>query len=173
MPISAERIVTISQRLVLEPLSVEDAEEMVAVLDDETLFEFTGGRPPSLNELRERYRHLAAGPEGAGETWLNWVVRVAGDGVALGTVQATVSSRPGERPVAELSWVIGTRWQRQGIATEATRAVAGWLDAHGVEDLCAHIHPSHYASAAVARHLGLVPTGAGTEGDGEVLWRSA
>jgi RimJ/RimL family protein N-acetyltransferase len=172
VPLAAERIVTISQRLVLEPLSVDDAEEMVAVLDDEALFEFTGGGPPGLNELRDRYRYLAAGPEEPGETWLNWVVRVAGDGVALGTVQATISCGPSARPVAELSWVIGTRWQRQGIATEATRAVAGWLDSHGVEDLCAHIHASHYASAAVARHLGLAPTGTGNEG-GEVLWRSA
>jgi hypothetical protein len=51
-----DRIVT--TRLELAPLAVRDAEEMVAVLGDERLRTFTGGRPPTLEELRARYARL-------------------------------------------------------------------------------------------------------------------
>jgi RimJ/RimL family protein N-acetyltransferase len=69
---------------------------------------------------------------------------------------------------AEIAWVVGLSWQRQGFAAEAARALAGWLDARGVTAIQAHIHPDHAASAAVARRAGLVPTG--RSDGGEQLW---
>ena len=36
-------------RMVLEPLRVEHATELAAVLDDPRLHEFTGGEPPTLD----------------------------------------------------------------------------------------------------------------------------
>ena len=158
-----------SERLVLTALAVDDADEMVAVLGDAALYEFIGGGPLSLAALRDRYRHFLAGPEIPGEIWLNWVVRTECDRAAVGTVQATVSSVRGRR-AAELAWVTGVRWQGRGFATEAVRALAEWLHAHGVDDLSAHISPRHHASAAVARRAGLQPTGEAH--DGEVLWRT-
>jgi RimJ/RimL family protein N-acetyltransferase len=41
---------------------------------------------------------------------------------ATGTVQATVGPDAGGVH-AEIAWVIGTAWQRRGIATEAARAL--------------------------------------------------
>jgi RimJ/RimL family protein N-acetyltransferase len=70
---------------------------------------------------------------------------------------------------AEIAWVVGVSWQRQGFAAEAVRALLAWLDARGVTAIQAHIHPGHAASAAVARRAGLVPTGH-TDDDGEQLW---
>jgi len=167
--ISAERI--ISERLVLDPLGVDDAEEMAAVLGDEALYEFIGGTAPCLEGLREHYLLLTAGSAKADEIWLNWVVRSAVDDRAIGTLQATVSRRLEGHPYAELSWVIGTRWQEHGFATEAARSLVGWLKSKKVGDFAAHIHDCHHASAAVARHLGLAPTP--LRRDGEVLWRNA
>jgi hypothetical protein len=43
-----------------------------------------------------------------------------------------------------------------------------WLGGHGVAVFVAHIHPDHQASAGVARHLTLTPTGVAV--DGEVRW---
>ena len=60
MSLAAEPIAT--ERLVLTGLSVEDADEMVRVLNDEALYEFIGGRPPTRSELRHRYRELVTGP---------------------------------------------------------------------------------------------------------------
>lgn len=91
----------------LSVLRLEDAEEMVSVLDDEGLYEFIGGVPPSLKELRSRYEHFLARPERTHETWLNWIVRRASDTVAIGTLQATLVTTASGQAVAELSWVIG------------------------------------------------------------------
>ena len=164
----AETITT--ARLILEPLRAEHADEMFGVLADEALHEFTTGRPATLDQLRARYRRLATGrsPDGA-ESWLNWIVRRAG--IAGGTVQATlVPDRPtGWRAI--IAWVVGTPWQRQGIASEAARGLVDWLESHGARSISAHVHPQHEASQRVARRAGLVATLEVV--DGEQVWRRA
>jgi RimJ/RimL family protein N-acetyltransferase len=156
-----------SARLRLIPVTVADAAEMVGVLGGPALYEFTGGAPPGLDELRARYARQAAGrsPDGRAE-WHNWILRREPGGEAAGYVQATITDG-GRR--AEIAWVVGLDWQGRGYATEAAVAVVGWLDSRGVGMIGARIHPGHAASAAVARRAGLRPTGV-TE-DGERLWR--
>jgi RimJ/RimL family protein N-acetyltransferase len=155
-----------TERLTLEPLRVEDADEMFNVLADPRLHAFTGGEPPTLDELRERYALQVVGrsPDGT-EQWLNWIVRLLGDRQAIGFVQATILEA-----TADIAWVVGTPWQLQGYATEAARAMAEWLLANGVSTLTAHIRAEHAASAAVATAAGLAPTD--EVEDGEVVWRS-
>jgi len=157
-------------RLALEPLRVSHADEMVSLLGDGGLYAFTGGEPFSLDALRARYARQAAGrsPDGS-RGWLNWIVRARWNRTALGTVQATLSIED-RRLQAELAWVIGISSQRQGYATEAAQAVLDWLGRHGVAVFVAHIHSGHAASAGVARHLSLTPTGVVV--DGEIRWVS-
>ena len=49
-------------RLDLRPLAPADADEMVDVLGDPRLYEFIGGGPLTLDELRDQYRrpHVAS-----------------------------------------------------------------------------------------------------------------
>jgi RimJ/RimL family protein N-acetyltransferase len=161
-------------RLRLLPAGPGHADEMAGVLADPALYAFTGGAPLSPGALRERYQRLAAGAPEQGVTWGNWVIQVRRTGQLAGYVQATITA--GERgpaglraPVAEVAWVVGTAWQGQGLATEAARALAGWLAGHGVATIVAHIHPDHHASAAVAMAVGLVPSGGWH--DGERRWQ--
>ena len=157
----------ITSRLVLRPLRVEDAEEMVGVLGDPAMHEFIGGRPATLPELRDRYASWVEGSGSADELWLNWIACRRTDGVAVGAMQATVMS-PGADAVADIVWTIGTDWQRQGYAAEAALGLVHWLTGQGVESVVAHVHPEHAASAGVASRAGLRPT---TEMvDGEVVW---
>jgi RimJ/RimL family protein N-acetyltransferase len=141
---------------------------MVTVLGDVRLHEYTGGRPAPLEELRETYTRLVSGPGRPGELWLNWVVRRRGDSQPVGTVQATVVERDG-RSTAYVAWVTGVAWQGRGYASEAATALVGWLLEQGADEIVAHIHPSHRASATVARRAGLEPTE--EESDGEQVWR--
>jgi hypothetical protein len=77
---AATRIDT--RRLILEPLQVAHADEMVFVLGDEALYEYTGGAPPALEELRVRYARQVSGPSpDRTRGWLNWIVREGGHGV--------------------------------------------------------------------------------------------
>ena len=154
----------VAERLVLVPLAVGDADELAAVLGDPALHRFIGGEPLDADALRERYARLVVGhsPDGTQE-WFNWVVR-GPDGASVGTVQATVTD--GGR-TAEVAWVVGTSWQGRGYATEAARALVGWLVAGGVVEVVAHVHPDHAASEAVARRAGLSPTGRTHDGERE------
>ncbi|MCX4744102.1 GNAT family N-acetyltransferase [Kitasatospora sp. NBC_01287] len=150
------------------PLAVEHAEEMAAALADPGLHAFIGGAPDGPEVLRARYARWAAGSPDPAVSWCNWAVRLRDQACLVGTVQATITQ--GDRgPCAEIAWVIGTPWQRRGIATEAARALVGRLGERAVRTVIAHIHPDHEASAAVARAAGLTPTDRWQ--DGEVRWR--
>ena len=135
---------------------------MVSVLSDPSLYEFTGGTPPTLEELTDRYARQAVGhsPDGT-EQWLNWVVLL--DSTPVGYVQATVVGDS-----AEIAWVISPSVQGRGLATEAAREMVELLTAAGVRRLVAHVHPDHAASARVAERLGLRRTD--VVEDGEVRW---
>lgn len=162
------RIVT--ERLNLEPLRAEDADEMIEVLIDERLYGFIGGPLTSRDAVRDRYERLAAGSGNPQEVWLNWIARRRSDSRPVGTMQATLRSAE-DRWTAEIAWLIGVPWQNQGLASEAAVALVEWLRGRGVEDIRANIHPEHEASAAVAARAGLQPTD--DEVDGERVWRAA
>jgi RimJ/RimL family protein N-acetyltransferase len=87
----------------------------------------------------------------------------------VGTVQATVLDRDGER-IAWVAWVIGVPWQGQGFASEAARTMVGWLGEQGVTTVLAAVRPGHLASERVAERAGLAPTE--KVADGERVWRS-
>ncbi|MGI8716022.1 MAG: GNAT family N-acetyltransferase [Solirubrobacteraceae bacterium] len=172
-PAARERgsVALLTPRLALEPLRVRDAPEMAALLADPDLYRFTGGRPPTVDELRERYGRQVRGrsPDGR-EAWRNWIARRRDDGEAVGWLQATI--RGAETPItAELAWTIALAHQRQGYAREAATAVIDELRTGGVSELVAHIDPDHAASIAVARALGLHATDALV--GGETRWRGA
>ena len=155
-----------TDRLVLTPLRSVDASEMVGVLADSELYTFTGGHPPSLEQLESRYRAQVGGPLTGDEVWHNWILRLGEPQIAVGFVQATVAADS-----ADVAWLVGIQWQGRGIATEAATAMYGWLVSHGVKRLTAHIHAGHEPSGRVASALGLRPTDE-VDTSGEVVWVS-
>ena len=157
-------------RLLLEPLSVEHAPAMMAVLAEPALYDYTGGETPSLKLLEKRYAAHAVGHSDDGsQWWLNWVVLLRSIGKPVGYVQATVEE-DGSSLVADIAWVISPNWQGRGIASEATRAMVTWLRSNGVHRLTAHIHPNHQASMKVAQNQALHATS--SQKDGETRWES-
>ncbi|MFL6136981.1 MAG: GNAT family N-acetyltransferase [Frankiaceae bacterium] len=161
---AAARLVT--ARLVLEPLAVGHAAEMVGVLADPSLYAVIGGEPPTLDELTERYGRQVAGPGRAGEAWRNWVVRR--EGRAVGYVQATIALEDG-RWVADVAWLVTPAEQGRGIATEAAARMIQELLSAGVTEIRAEIADHHRASQSVAARLAMRPT-ARTTSEGERVW---
>jgi RimJ/RimL family protein N-acetyltransferase len=155
-----------TERLELGPIGRDDAEGMLPVLSDAALYAHTGGRPPeSEAALRKLFasRETRQSPDGT-ELWFNWVVRLRSpDQGPLGYVQASVSTTG-----ADVAWVIGSRWQNRGYASEAATAVVGWLLDLGMKRVHASIHPEHGASQKVAARAGLRRTD--TTIDGEEVW---
>ncbi|HEY9373350.1 GNAT family N-acetyltransferase [Streptomyces sp.] len=155
-------------RLSLVPLRVEHADEMAEVLADPAVHAFIGGAPHSPQALQARYERLVAGSPDPSQTWCNWVIQLREEKCLTGTVQATITTAESGGCAAEIAWVVGTPWQGNGIATEAARGLVAWLQEQEVQVICAHIHPDHQASGAVAAAAGLAPTGHWH--DGEIRW---
>lgn len=106
----------VSERLTLEPLSLDHARPMVDVLSDHTLYTFTGGEPPTLDTLSTRYASQIRGPADGSQAWFNWIARRQDTGALIGFVQATVESRA------------RTRWPRsRGSSIQPTNAKASPL----------------------------------------------
>lgn len=145
----------LTDRLDLRPVTVNDANEMVAIFADRQLYAFTGGEPSTLEALRSAFARLADARSASATAQLNWVMRHRVEDKAIGMLQAIFT---GGGQAAEIAWVVGVAWQGRGLAMEATRAVVAWLDAQGVRTITAWIRPDHHASAAVARRAGLMPT---------------
>ncbi|GLW75087.1 acetyltransferase [Kitasatospora phosalacinea] len=156
-----------TDRLALLPLQVEHADEMAVVLSDPALHAFVGGTPDAPQDLRARYERLVTGSPRPGESWCNWVVQLRDAACLTGYVQATVTADD-RGAAAEIAWVVGTPWQRRGIAAEAAQGLVAWLREHPVHTVSAYIHPDHTASAAVAA-AGLTPTQ--QSHDGEIRWQ--
>lgn len=150
----------------LRPLEAEDAAAMTSVLADPSLYEFTGGRPPTTAELQRQYTVQARGHSADGsEEWINHLVLLGPHRQPVGFVQATIPRNGGP---TEIAWVIGRAWQGRGIAGHACALLLRELARRGVHRVIAHIHPGHQASQRIASSLGLAPTG--TVVEGEVRW---
>ncbi|WMY79703.1 GNAT family N-acetyltransferase [Citricoccus sp. I39-566] len=159
-----------SKRVVLDPLTVQHAPEMLPVLADPSIYEFIGGTPPTLEQLHRLYGVQSLGhSDDNAQWWLNWVVCLRRPRRAVGYMQATVERRAGVLE-ANIAWVISPAFQGRGLATEATASMIVWLTASGVDRYVAYIHPDHAASAAIARKQGLRPTS--VVEDGEVRWQN-
>ena len=106
-------------RLALEPQHAKHADEMFAVLSDPLIYRFENAPPASVDALRERYRRLESrrSPDDR-EQWLNWVVRLKGDGSAIGYMQATVASDA----TALIGYEFNSAWWGRGLAHEAAVA---------------------------------------------------
>jgi protein-L-isoaspartate(D-aspartate) O-methyltransferase len=165
-----ERLLT--PRLELVPVVADDAEELTDVFGDQRLYAFLASHPTTTKDLRAQFARLAAARavDKAGTAQRNWTVRRRSDSRAVGMLQAAFSD---EGRAAEIAWAVGVPWQGQGIASEAARAVVGWLERHKVSIITAHIHPDHHSSAKVATRAGLRSTGEYRDHEGirEQLWR--
>jgi len=85
---------------------------------------------------------------------------------AIGYVQATVD----EGGNSSIAYVVGSRWQHQGLAVEAVEAMIESLQSAGIQSVAAAIVPSHKASAGVAMTVGLRKTGEKTRDGSEEIW---
>ena len=101
-------------RVDLEPVTVDDASALFDALDQPEVGTYIGGPyAESAEGMASVIARWLSGPPAAGETWLNFVVRLA-DGTVIGHARATVHD-----DWAEVAWVLGSAWWGQGYRSEA------------------------------------------------------
>jgi ribosomal-protein-alanine N-acetyltransferase len=143
-----------TERLRIEPLGHEHAEELFAALDHPSVGLYIGGPDvTTLDALHTRIDRLAEGP-GADwpERWWNFAARRVEDGVVIGRLEATTYDG-----WAEVAYVFGPEYGGQGFATEGAR----WLSEHlaaelAVTDQWAAIHPENVASIRLIERIGFL-----------------
>jgi ribosomal-protein-alanine N-acetyltransferase len=139
-------------RLRLEPLREAHAAELFELFSDPAMYRFVPQDPPeSVAKLAQRYKFLEArrSPDGE-EEWLNWAVRLKGEGVCVGTVQVTLP-HDGR---AQLAYEIGAPYWRRGFATEACARVIEALFERGASEVWAELDTRNEASIALLERLG-------------------
>ena len=127
---------------------VSDAEELFEAVHDPA----SNKTAMSLDDVQARIRQWESrqSPD-RDELWLNWTLRLKGDGTAIGRLQATV-----KEDSAEIAWVVGRPYQGRGYASEAGGCVARWLLKYlDLGEVRANIHPDNIASQRVATKIGL------------------
>ena len=151
-------LVADTPRLRLVPAVPENSYELFLLLNDQRLHDHVGGTPQGETEITDRLRRRSERRSADGhDVIVDWIVRLVPLGEAIGEVTAVVT----DEGSAELTWVIGRRWQNHGFAVEAMHAAVSLLEAHaGVRRLQARIPRRHRAAQAVAERLGMAPTGA-------------
>lgn len=149
-----EKLKIITKRLVLEPILISHANEMVALLKDHELYDYVPQDPPELEKLKKTYEFWSKrlSPEGD-ELWLNWVARQKSTGEAIGHFQAGVK----EGPDSNLGYTVGRKFQRQGFAREALLGILSFLNTEiGIQSVKAWIDTRNIASIALVEKLGMV-----------------
>lgn len=143
----------LTPRLRLEPQVAAHAEAMLKVLADPRVHLYLPSDPPTdLEELKARSERLESrcSPDGR-QLWLNWTV-FAGPQV-VGTVQATVHV---SENVADVAYVFGPTFWRQGFATEALHALLCFLPSLNVGRARANLDTRNRSSARLVERLGFV-----------------
>lgn len=147
-------------RLVLTPLTADDAAAMYRELSDAELYEFIDADPPDSEEqLAEYYRQLERrmAPD-RDERWLHWIMRRSSTGEPMGFIRATIAADS----LGIIAYTVFRRFQRRGYAGEATRAVLSYLQAEGVEHFLARVNPRNEASIRLLKKAGFEVASDGT-----------
>ncbi len=151
-PEMAMRIET--PRLWLRPLREEDAEALANIFSHPSVVRYSGGRSPSLDEVRDGIQHhISEHYDERGYGLLAAELRETGELIGrIGFLMTEID----ESVDAELHYHLAPAAWGNGLATEATRAVLRWgRENQDLEHVAAVIHPDNHASRRVAEKCGL------------------
>jgi RimJ/RimL family protein N-acetyltransferase len=146
-----------TRRLTLRQLRLEDSGDLFGIFSDPETMQWWSGPPhASVDEtglMIERSLELLARGDG-----IEWAVTRTGDDRLIGKVCHHRWLRTHRR--SEIGYVIDRREWRQGIATEAVRAILGFgfehMSLHSVE---AQLDPGNVGSAGLLEQLEFVREG--------------
>lgn len=139
-------------RLILRPLSPDDAAVLHPVLADADVMRWWSSGPHSSVEETRAYLTHHPGEE----RWRSWAITRIGDDTAIGWVSAG-ARRQG---VTEIGYILNPAAGGQGLAAEAVGAVVERLFARdGQRRIMADVDPDNHASIALLERLGFVLEG--------------
>lgn len=144
-----------TKRMVLEPIMENHALEMVDTLSDQRLYAFIPGNPPAVDGLKTRYLKWQTRCSPAqDQLWLNWAARQKIEKNLIGHFQAGLIRESRE---ANVAYLVGFQFQRQGYAFEALTAIVDFLaNSLQAKAVKATIDTRNIASINLVKKLGMV-----------------
>jgi RimJ/RimL family protein N-acetyltransferase len=147
-----------TDRLLLVPCKNEHLSGLFAINSDPEVMRYISGRPETLALTQQMIDRVGARWAKWGYSWWTFIERQSGEIVGAGCIQNL--RRGGDEPDAgcplEIGWRVRRDKWKQGIATEAARAMAdfGFGRLHA-EVLYAVCDPENVASSSVMLKLGM------------------
>ena len=141
-------------RLSLRELREDDAEALASIFSHPSVVLYSGGRSPSLDEVRDGIRQHITGYYATRGYGL-FVAELRDTGTIVGRI-GFLATEIDKSADAELHYHLAPDAWGNGLATEAARAVLDWGFQGGrLERVVAVIHPDNHASRRVAEKCGL------------------
>jgi RimJ/RimL family protein N-acetyltransferase len=141
-------LVLVTPRLVLSPLTLEDAEQLFAYRSLPEVSRFQFFEPRSLDDARAFIR------DDAESGWCQLGMRIDSGSTLVGDIGFRLSDDPS--PQAEIGVTLAPQHQGHGFALEAVRALIGHLFAElGVHRAFASIDPGNEPSLALFERVGM------------------
>jgi uncharacterized protein YhfF/RimJ/RimL family protein N-acetyltransferase len=135
-------------RLVLTPLTSEDAPQLFAYRSDPEVSRYQFFEPHSLDDARAFIANAAE------SGWCQLGIRIEGGSALAGDLGFRLSGGPA--PQAEIGVTLAPQYQGRGLAAEAVGAVLGHLfEEAGVHRAFASIDPRNTASLALFARVGM------------------
>jgi RimJ/RimL family protein N-acetyltransferase len=114
----------VTDRLILRDLAPADAEFMMLYRAEPDVSRFQSWEPASLDQLRSYFEKLAGMDPDTPGAWYQIGIALRSDGRLIGDCGIHILDDP---RLAEIGITVAPRFQRCGYATEALRALAGYL----------------------------------------------
>ncbi|MDD6142834.1 MAG: GNAT family N-acetyltransferase [bacterium] len=145
-------------RCTIRKLSLEDAEDLFAVLSDEAVMRYIEA-PFSLSQTEDfiRAAGLCNPPLVYAVVWKE-----------TGRVIGHVIFHAYDEEAWEIGWILGKAYWGMGIASELTEALIHQAEAMGISGCVMECHPSQAATAHIAQKYGFACRG---ESDGCDIYR--
>ncbi len=141
-----------TDRLLIRQLEPADAEAFWAYKQMPEAVRFQTWRPTSLYEVEQFIRKMRGIAPCTPDTWLQVAVCLKDCGTMIGDVGLHFLA---DSTQMEIGYTISPHHQRKGYATEAVRAILGYLfDTLGKHRVTASLDPRNASSAAVLEKLG-------------------
>lgn len=142
-----------TERLLIREMSLTDLEALYKLYEEPSVRQFVKGLDEDREAERERTRAYIRYMYGLYQFGM-WVVTEKAGGAVIGRVGFGIVDYRGHQEL-DFGYLIGTGWQRQGLAVEACQAALSYgRDVLGFSEVAAFIHPENKASLAVIKKLG-------------------
>ena len=143
-----------TDRLVLKPLSIEDAGALFHYRSDERVFQYQSWQPTESTEAEQFIQEFSQGEFGAAQTWYQMGLYLKQSQELIGDIGLHFLEEQSQ--CVEIGFTVAPEFQRRGYAHEAVRGILTFLfDTLGKHRVTASTDPRNIASIALLEKLGL------------------